>query len=139
VVGGKSTFLLVYVDDLLLTGDDCLGITAIKQDLHSAFIIKDLGMARYFLGIEIARSPQSTFLNQRKYILDILHDVGFIRVKPALFPLLKHLNLSLDAGDILPDPTPSRRLVGRLLYLTLARPDLPYSMQHLSQFLQQPQ
>jgi len=130
--------LLVYVDDLLITGDDCHGITAIKQALHTAFTIKDLGLARYFLGIEIARSPKGTFLNQQKYILNILHDKGLTGAKPALFPLPKYLNLSLDTGDILPDPSSYRRLVGRLLYLTLTRPDLSYSVQHLSQFLQQP-
>ena len=138
VVDGKYTFLLVYVDDLLLTGNDHQGILTIKQALHSAFTIKDLGLARYFLGIEIARSPQGTFINQRKYILDILHDAGLTGAKPALFPLPKHLNLSLDTGDPLSDPSRYRQLVGRLLYLTLTRPDLSYSVQHLSQFLLRP-
>jgi len=97
-----------------------------------------LGLARYILGIEIGWSAQGTFLNQRKYILDILHDAGLTREKPALFPLPKHLNLSLETGDLLPGPSTYRRLVGRLLYLTLTHPDLSYSVQHLRQFLQHP-
>jgi len=69
---GKQVFLLIYVDDLLIAGDDVKGIIAIKQALHSAYSIKDLGLARYFLAIEISRTAFGTFLNQRKYILDIL-------------------------------------------------------------------
>jgi len=72
MVNGLCTFILVYMDDLLITGDDQSTITAIKPDLHSTFTIKDLGLAQYFLGIEIARSSQGTFLNQRNYIVDFL-------------------------------------------------------------------
>ena len=111
----RYIFLLVYIDDLLITGNDHQGILTIKQDLHTTFTIKDLGLARYFLGIEIARSSQDTFLNQRKYILDILHDAGLVAAKPALFPLPKNLNLCLDRGELLPDPSPYRRLVSRLV------------------------
>ena len=87
------------------------------MDLHTAFTIKDPGLACYFLGIEIARSSQGTFLNQRKYILDILKDAGMTGAKPTSFPLPKGLYLSLDSGDLLIDPSPYRRLIGRLLYL----------------------
>ena len=138
VTNDRHIFLLVYVDDLLLAGDDHQGILDTKQALHTAFTIKDLGLACYFLGIEISRSSQGTFLNQRKYILDILQDAGLTGAKPTRFPLPKNLHLSLDTGEFLPDPSPYRRLVGRLLYLTLTRPDLSYSVQHFSQFLQNP-
>jgi len=132
------TFVLVYVDDLLITGDDDKGIPRLKQDLHTAFTIKDLGLARYFLGVEISRSSQGTLLNQRKYVLDILTVVGLTGAKPAWFPLPKGLKLSTDVGTILSQPDSYRRLVGRLLYLTLTWPDISYAVQHLSQFLQQP-
>ena len=72
---GQQIFILVYVDGLLITGDNIASIAHIKQALHTAYTIKDLGLARYFLGIEISRSPIGTFLNQRKYIVDILCDV----------------------------------------------------------------
>ena len=67
---------------------------------------------------ELARSSQGTFLNQRKYILDILKDVGFTGVKLATFPLPKGLHLSSESGELIPNPLSYRRLVGRLLYLT---------------------
>ena len=82
-------------------------------------------MAHYFLGIEIARSPTGTFLNQRKYILDILTDAA-LTAKPAKFPLPQGLKLSTEVGDLLPHPEAFRRIVGRLLYLTLTRPDISY-------------
>ena len=129
---GSFVFILVYVDDLLITGDDDQSIAHIKAQLHEDFTIKDLGFARYFLGIEIARSSSGTFLNQRKYILDILTDAGLTATKPAKFPMEKGLKLSTKKGELLSNPEAYRRIVGRLLYLTLTRPDISYAMQHLS-------
>jgi len=120
----------VYVDDLLITGDDTQFISHIKAQLHQAFTIKDLGLARYFLGIEIARSSAGTFLNQRKYISDILTDAGLTAAKPAKFPMAKGLKLSTETGELLADPAAYRRIIGRLLYLTLTRPDISYVVQH---------
>ena len=111
---------------------------ALAVKLHNTFTIKDLGLARYFLGIEIARSSTGTFLNQRKYIPDILADAGLTAAKPAKFPMAKGLKLSVDTGVLLEDPESYRRIVGRLLYLTLTQPYISYAVQHLSQFLQAP-
>ena len=115
-----------------------MGITHLKQSLHQTFTIKDLGLARYFLGIELSRSNTGTFLNQRKYVFDILMDVGLTGAKPARFPLPRGLKLASDTGHVLDNPEPYRKIIGRLLYLTLTRPDISYAVQHLSQFLQQP-
>lgn len=134
----KFIAALVSVDDVLLTGDDHEGIQQVKQALDRAFTIKDLGFGRYFLGIEIAGSPHGTLLNQRKYIIDILPDVGLLGCKPAPSPLPTGLKLSIDSGDTLPNPEQYRRLIGRLLYLNLTRPDFSYAVQHLSQFLSAP-
>jgi len=81
------TFVLVYVDDLLIIGSDSSGILQLKQDLDHTFTIKDFSLARYFLGLEISWSSTRTFLNQRKYVLDILSDAGLTGAKPARFPL----------------------------------------------------
>ena len=135
---GLLICILVYVDDLLITGNDVLGITHLKQALHQTFTIKDLGIARYFLGIELSRSSTGTLLNQRKYVMDILLDAGLTGAKPAKFPLPRGLKLTSDTGLVLENPEPYRRIIGRLLYLTLTRPDISYAVQHLSQFLQHP-
>jgi len=97
-----------------------------------------LGPTRYFLGIEIARSNSGTFLNQRKYILDILANAGLIAAKLAKFPMPKGLKLSTKIGSLLANPKSYRRIIGRLLHLTVTRPDISYDVQHLSQSLQAP-
>lgn len=129
---------LVYVDDAFLTGDDSHGIFALKQALHNAFTIKDLGLARYFLGLEICRYDQGIMISQRKYILDILDDLGLSACKPPSIPLPTNLKLSVDQAAILSNPESYRRLIGRLLYLNLSRPDVSYAIQHLSQFVTYP-
>ena len=97
----------------MITGDDDNGVIDIKRALDSTFTIKDLGLAHYFLGIEVSPSPHGTFLNQCKYILDILKDAGLTSIKPARFPLPRGLKLSLDKGDVLPDPESYRRIIGK--------------------------
>ena len=138
--GSGSNFIAVqvYVDDVLITGGNSSDIQLLKNALDQAFTIKDLGCMRYFLGIEVARSSAGTLLNQRKYILDILQDAGMTACKPADFPLPTNLRLTIDQGELLSHPEVYRRLVGRLLYLNITRPDISYAVQHLSQFLSQP-
>lgn len=75
------TTLLVYVDDVLITGTCEKDICEVKASLHKIFTIKDLGYIKYFLGVEIARSSEGTYINQRKYILNILSDAGLLGSK----------------------------------------------------------
>ncbi|XP_074375165.1 uncharacterized protein LOC141716901 [Apium graveolens] len=76
--------VLVYVDDMLITGSSTSLITDVKRFLHSQFQIKDLGPLKYFLGIEVSRSSHGFYLNQRKYTLDLLRDTGLSAAKPSL-------------------------------------------------------
>lgn len=103
-VGKSFTTLLIYVDDILITSNDLMAITALKSFLHTRFRIKDLGDLKFFLGIEIARSADDIFISQRKYLLDILKDVGFFGVRLASFPMEQNLKLLPDKGDLLHDP-----------------------------------
>uniref|UniRef100_A0A2N9J7U1 Reverse transcriptase Ty1/copia-type domain-containing protein n=1 Tax=Fagus sylvatica TaxID=28930 RepID=A0A2N9J7U1_FAGSY len=105
--------------------------------MHS-FERKLIGHAKYFLELEVARSAKGISLCQQKYTLDILQDAGFLASKPVRFPMEQHLKFSRDEGSLLPDPTIYRRLIGKLLYLTLTRPDISYSVSRLSQFMDQP-
>ncbi|CAM8989719.1 unnamed protein product [Rhodiola kirilowii] len=75
---GTFLILLVYVDDVVITGTCTAMIHKVKQFIHDAFKIKDLGLLKYFLGIEVARSDDGVFINQRKYALDLLNDVGLL-------------------------------------------------------------
>ena len=131
--------ILVYVDDILVVGSDSTSIANIKAHLASHFKIKDLGPLKYFLGIEAARSDKGIYLNQRKYTLDIIKDVGLEHSRTASVPMEQnHTLLGNKVSPFLIDPAPYRRLVGRLIYLTITRPDLSYAVHVLSQFLASP-
>ncbi|KAL0350510.1 UNVERIFIED_CONTAM: Retrovirus-related Pol polyprotein from transposon RE2 [Sesamum radiatum] len=130
--------LLVYVDDILLTGNSEDEIIAVKGYLHSLFTIKDLGSAKYFLGLELARSAHGLLVTQQKYLTDILTDVTLLDAKVTSTPLPPGLHLTTATGSLLPDPGPYRRLIGRLLYLGFTRPDISFAVQQLSQFIQHP-
>ncbi|XP_022887310.1 uncharacterized protein LOC111403142 [Olea europaea var. sylvestris] len=132
------TALLGYVDDIVVASNSIDCINSLKVFLNTEFKIKDLGALRYFLGIEVARSIKGIHLCQRKYTLDILADSGTLGSKPAKLPMDRNIKLSKESRCILSDPSIYRRLVGRLLYLTITRPDISYSVQVLSQFISKP-
>jgi len=90
------TTLLVYVDDVILTGNSLVEINAVKQQLHDQFHIKDLGDLKFFLGFEVARSKTGLILNQRKYCLEILSEFGLSGCKPANSPTNASIRLNSD-------------------------------------------
>ena len=79
--------LVVYVDDIVITGSDSKGILSLKSFLHSQFYIKDLGMLKYFLGFEVMRSKQRILLSQRKYVFDLLSKIGKLGAKSCSTPM----------------------------------------------------
>jgi len=136
--GSSFTTILIYVEYILLTRNDLQEIERIKRFLLKRFRIKDLGELKYFLGIEFSRSKKGIFMSQRKYAIDILQDSGILGARPEKFPMEQNLKLTSTDGIVLNDPTKYRRLVGRLIYLTVTRPDIVYSVRTLSQFMQEP-
>ena len=111
--------LNVYVNDLIISGNDGTVVQQFKDYLSRCFHMKDLGKLKYFLGIEVARNSDGIFLCQRKYTLDIISEVGLLGAKPAGTPLEQNHKLALAANSDLCDPGQYRRLVGRLIYLTI--------------------
>ena len=132
------TALLVYVDDIIVASNSPAMVEKIKVFLDNKFKIKDLGKLRYFLGIEIARTTHGIQICQRKYVLDILASSGTLGSRPTKLPMDQNLRLSKEKGAILSDLTYYRKLVGQLLYLTITRPGISYSVQTLSQFMDHP-
>ncbi|KAK3007603.1 hypothetical protein RJ639_013997 [Escallonia herrerae] len=130
--------VLVYVDDLILAGNNSTTCSSFKKYLNDCFKLKDLGPLKYFLGIEATRGPRGLFLSQCKYALDILSESGLSASKPAAFPMEQNHGLALAGGPLLSDPRPYRRLIGRLVYLTITRTDICYAVHVLSQFMQSP-
>ncbi|RVW84709.1 Copia protein [Vitis vinifera] len=74
---GKVVILIVYVDDIVLTGDDCNELEKLKGKLAEEFEIKDLGGLKYFLGMELLGLKKGIFVNQRKYVLDLLDETAY--------------------------------------------------------------
>ena len=100
---GKSFIaLLIYDDDILITGNDPNAIIALKKFLHNQFRIKDLGDLKYFLGMEVSRSKKGIFISQRKYALEILKDGGCLGAKPVNFSMEQNVKFS-DEGELLKD------------------------------------
>ncbi|XP_022014404.1 uncharacterized mitochondrial protein AtMg00810-like [Helianthus annuus] len=135
----KSIFvvLLVYVDDIVLTGNCEHEINKIKSLLKNEFLIKDLGLLKYFLGIEVIKSNNGICLSQRKYCMDLLNEYGMSGSKPNSCPIdQNHVLTNLTSNNSKPvDPTQYQKLVGKLIYLSHTRPDIAYSVHYLSQFM----
>lgn len=131
--------VLIYVDDMIISGNNLAAITSFKNYLSMCFHMKDLGILKYFLGIEVARNQEGIFLCQRKYTLDIKSEVGLLGAKPASFPMEQNHKLAQSTSPLVDNVERQyRRLVGRLIYLSFTRPDLAYSVHILSQFLHEP-
>lgn len=122
----------------MVTGTDSTEINNLKLLLDKEFSIKDLGELQYFLGMEVTRTDKGINLCQRKYVLDLLQDTGFLGAKPYSTPMDPNVKLNEKCGTMMDDPFIYRRLIGRLIYLTNTRPDISYSVGHLSQFLSKP-
>lgn len=89
--------------------------------MDEKFKIKDLGNLNYFLGIEVGRSEKGLFLNQRKYAMEVIASAGLLGCKPSLVPMDTKHKLILSIAPSLSDPTSYRRLIGKLIYLTVTR------------------
>ncbi|GJS84392.1 ribonuclease H-like domain-containing protein [Tanacetum coccineum] len=142
--GQSSVVLLVYVDDILVTGNDITEVDKSKDLISSKFLIKDFGNLKYLLGIEVIKNEQGVCLSQRKYSLELLSEFGMLACKPSKIPLYVSKNktkpVKLVDGDekFLDNITGYQMLVGKLIYLTITRPDIFYVVHKLSQVMHAP-
>ncbi|XP_019251121.1 PREDICTED: uncharacterized protein LOC109230040 [Nicotiana attenuata] len=135
--GDDIVIILVYVDDILITGSNKKMIDEAKDTLHNRFKVKDLEKLRFFMGIEVLRSKCGILLNQRKYALELLEYIGLSGSKPVTTPLEVNLKLTSIEYDThvgksddekLTDAGSYQKLVGKLLYLTITRPDISFAV-----------
>ena len=132
------TLLLLYVDDMIITGDDSDYIAFVKARLRDQFLMTDLGPLRYFLGIEVSSTSDGFFISQEKYIQDLLARAALGDERTVVTPMELNVQLRASDGDPLPNPTRYRHLVGSLVYLAVTRPDISYPVHILSQFVSAP-
>ncbi|KAK3003662.1 hypothetical protein RJ639_020169 [Escallonia herrerae] len=135
---GKITALIVYVDDMVVTGNDPEEREALQGHLSREFKMKDLGPLKYFLGIEVSRSKKGIFLSQRKYALDLLRETGMLACQPVDTPVEEGLKLRIESNQVPVDKGRYQKLVGRLMYLAHTRPDLAYALSIVSQYMHNP-
>lgn len=112
VEGQVRLHVLVYVDNLIISGSKPELIQLFKEYLVSCFHMKDLGPLKYFVGIEVARNSSGMYLSQRKYVIDIITETGLLEAKPVTHPIEQNHTLSKPLGASLSDPTRYRHLVG---------------------------
>ncbi|KAM6543699.1 hypothetical protein CsatB_008146 [Cannabis sativa] len=130
--------ILVYVDDILITGSNPKTVTDIITHLHNTFSLKDLGELKYFLGIEVTKNSNGLVLTQSKYAKDLLHRADMQDANPIATPMISGQKLSAHGSEHFADPQMYRSIVGALQYLTITRPELSYSVNKVCQFMQKP-
>jgi histone deacetylase 1/2 len=137
---GASTTLivLIYVDDILITGSSSQQISSLITRLDSVFALRDLGQLSYFLGIEVSYHEGYMHLSQTKYTSDLLHRTTMFNTKAAKTPGAVGQNLSKFDGTPVEEITQYRSIVGALQYLTITRPDIAFAVNKAFQFMQQP-
>jgi len=127
--GDETAYLLLYVDDIVLTASSQQLLQRIISSLQQEFAMKDLGQLHHFLGVTVEPRPSGLLLYQRHYALDILERTGMTDCKPCSTPVDTQAKLSAALGDPVADPTAYRSLAGALQYLTFTRPNLTYAVQ----------
>ena len=115
--GDETAYLLLYVDDIVLTASSQQLLQSVISSLQQEFAMKDLGQLHHFLGVTVEPRPSGLLLHQRQYALDILERAGMTDCKPCSTPVDTQAKLSADLGDLMADPTAYRSLAGALQLL----------------------
>ena len=136
--GHGITILLLYVDDMIIIGDDMQGIQDLKHFLGRQFEMKDLGPLNYFLGLEVSSSADGYYLTQAKYTSDLISRASITDSKIVDTPIEYNCHLNSHDGESLSYATLYRQLVRSLIYLTVTRPDISYAIHVVSQFMATP-
>ncbi|XP_016207148.1 uncharacterized protein LOC107647592 [Arachis ipaensis] len=138
-MGDLITCLIIYVDDMIITGSDAEEIEKLRRNIFTDFEMKDLGRLKYFLGIEVLQSSKGIFISQRKYILDLLAETRMVDCKSIDTPMQVNHKLKIVEGAILADKERYQRVIEKLIYLSHTQPDIAYAMGIVSQFMHKPQ
>ena len=130
--------LLLYVDNMIITGNDLSSIQELKDFLSQQFEMKDLGHLSYFLGFEITHSTDELYITQAKYASELLSRAGLTDSKTIDIPVELNVHLTSSGGKLLFNPSLYRCLVGNLIYLIVTCPEISYVVHQVSQYLSAP-
>jgi len=134
-----TCYFLVYVDDLVITGNDLIFVSSIIVQLSNRFSLKDMGQLHFFfLGMEVIPTTTSLFLSQHKYIRDLLTKMNMHGAKKVTILLSTTTVLKLIDGTSSVDCTEYKSVIGAMQYLSLTRPDISFAVNKLSQFMHKP-
>jgi hypothetical protein len=128
----------VYVDDLVIIGSSLAAVEEFEEEMKRAFLMSDLGLLSFYLGIEVCQDAGGITLQQSHYAKKILEMAGMADCKAAATPMEERLKLSRDSTAKEVDATLYCRIVGSLRYLIHTRPDLTYAIGYVSRFLERP-
>eukprot|EP00253_Pinus_taeda_P014831 PITA_14831 len=137
VVGEEPLILVLYVDDLIITGAERL-IEGYKRDLDLEFEMKDITLMHYFLGLEVWQEEGYFFLGQWKYIVDILNTFHMEDCKPMSTPMITNWKKLHASNSELVDSTLYEQLIGCSMYLVNTQPNLCFAVNSMSQFMCEP-
>ena len=112
--GSDIAYILLYVDDIILTASSNILRQSIMTKLSFEFAIKDLGPLSYFLGIAVSRNSAGLFISQQKYAIEIIDEADMSQCKPTPTPITTSRKLCADVGSPYDDPTLYRSLDGAL-------------------------
>uniref|UniRef100_A0A2N9HU77 Reverse transcriptase Ty1/copia-type domain-containing protein n=1 Tax=Fagus sylvatica TaxID=28930 RepID=A0A2N9HU77_FAGSY len=136
--GTDLIFFLIYVDDIIVTGNNTHSIARLIQALQADFALKDLGPLHFFLGVQAYTTETGLFLSKKRYISDLLKKTNMHEAKPVSSPMSSSTVLSKFGGTALSDPSTYRSIVGSLQYLSLTRPDLAFAVNKVCQYMSHP-
>ena len=136
--GGSILVVSLYVDDLIYTSDSQPMLEAFKMSMKEEFAMTDLGKMKYFLGVEVIQDEVGIFINQKKYAIETLKKYGLEDCNSVRNPMVPGNKLTREGSGEAVDPTMYKQLVGSLRYLTATRPDLIYSVNIVSRYMENP-
>ncbi|CAA7027704.1 unnamed protein product [Microthlaspi erraticum] len=134
----KILIVSLYVDDLIYTGNSVELLEEFKASMMREFSMTDLGLMKFFLGVEVVQDGYGIFINQQKYAVEILEKFGMENSNSVRNPIVPGQKLSKEGSGETADPTTFKQLIGSLRYLTATRPDLIYSVNLVSRFMEKP-
>eukprot|EP00253_Pinus_taeda_P031978 PITA_31978 len=135
---GKLLIVVLYVDDVIFSGNDDYLIEDFKTVMKEEFEMTDMGLLRYFLGIEVDQNENGIFISQARYVNEVLGRFNMQECKVAITPMIMGLKLSKEDNNKDFDPILYKSIVGNLMYLTTTRSDIMFAVSLISRFMERP-